>query len=337
MRTICSARSSVVARATVLTAMLIVLAGALAGCGGSSSSSSGVSSSGQGARPSGDSSPGGEVVQSGSASSGSSADSGDAAVAAPEDNGQNNEQGDSGGGDIAGDFDRKVIKTASLGSRARDVRETSTEAQRLASSYGGSVLNSRISRGDGTVSARLVLLVPSPEFEAALDELRGLGEEVTTDSVKGQDVTEEFVDLQSRERNLLAAEESLLRLYDEAESVEDALSVQSELTELRGEIEQVQGRIEYLENRTASSRVSLNIEPAVGSTPASADWNPAGTVTRAWNGSLRVLQTLATAAISALVFSWWLAPAVVAMLGGFVWWRRRNRGSGSGASDSPQT
>jgi hypothetical protein len=160
---------------------------------------------------------------------------------------------------------------------------------------------------------------------------------VTTDSVKGQDVTEEFVDLQSRERNLLAAEESLLRLFDKAESVEGSLSVQSELTQVRGDIEQVQGRIEYLENRAASSRISLVIEPTVGSTPAGSDWDPAGTVAQAWNASLAVLKSLATAAISTLVFSWWLAPVAVGMIGGFVWWRRRNQGSGPGASDSSQT
>ena len=79
-------------------------------------------------------------------------------------------------------------------------------------------------------SADLVRSVPSPEFEAALDELRRLGEEVTTDSVRGEDVTEEFVDLQSRERNLLAVEEGLLKLYDRAEDVEDALSTQREIT-----------------------------------------------------------------------------------------------------------
>jgi hypothetical protein len=44
-----------------------------------------------------------------------------------------------------------------------------------------------------------------------LDELRSLGEKVTTDSISGQDVTEEYVDLKSRERNLRATEESLLR------------------------------------------------------------------------------------------------------------------------------
>ena len=51
-----------------------------------------------------------------------------------------------------------------------------------------------------------------------LDELRSLGEKVTTDSISGQDVTEEYVDLKSRERNLKATEESMLRLYDRAKT-----------------------------------------------------------------------------------------------------------------------
>ena len=111
-------------------------------------------------------------------------------------------------------FGRKIVKTADLGLRAENVRVAAAEAQRVAARFGGSVLSSEAYRADGSVSADMVLSVPSPEFEAALDELRRLGEEVTTDSVRGEDVTEEFVDLQSRERNLLAVEEGLLKLYD---------------------------------------------------------------------------------------------------------------------------
>ena len=143
---------------------------------------------------------------------------------------------------VAQDFDRKIVKTAELGIRANEVRDAAAKAQQVAAGYGGSVLSSQI-EGDGSVSADLVLLIPSPEFEAALDELRGLGKKVTTDTVRGEDVTEEFVDLESRERNLLAAEQSLLELYDRAHSVNAALSIERELTVVRGEIEQVQGRI----------------------------------------------------------------------------------------------
>jgi len=217
-----------------------------------------------------------------------------------------------------GVFDRKVVKTAELGVRGEDVRGSAEEARRVAEKFGGEVLSSRIYAGSGPVTADLVLSVPSGEFEAALDELRGLGERVTTDTVEGQDVTEEFVDLESRERNLLAAEESLLALYDRAESVEDTLTVERELTDIRGQIEEVQGRIQYLERRTATSEIVLHLEP-VAAAPAERPWSAASVAARAWDASLAVLQAAATALISAAVFCWWLVPPLAV---GFLLWRR---------------
>ena len=231
-----------------------------------------------------------------------------------------------------GGFDRKIVKTAELGIRAKNVRESAAQAQQVAAQFGGSVLSSQIDGGDGSTSAALVLSVPSPEFEKALDELRGMGKEVTTDTVSGEDVTEEFVDLESRERNLLAAEQSLLKLYDRAQSVNDALSIDRELTNIRGQIEQVQGRMQYLEERTAYSQIGLNIQPVARPTPPSA-WSPAHVVSRAWDASLGVLQALATVVLSGIVFGWWLAPALVV---GFVWWRRRTRDSTPVATGPPQ-
>ncbi len=231
------------------------------------------------------------------------------------------------------DFDRKIVKTAELGIRAEKVRDSAAQAQQIAAQFGGSALSSQIVRGDRYVSADLVLVVPSPEFEKALDELRGLGKEVTTDTVRGEDVTEEFVDLESRERNLLAAEQSLLELYNRAQSVNDALSIERELANIRGQIEQVQGRIQYLEERTATSQITLSIQPVARPAPPPPAWNPARVVEQAWNASLGVLQALATVVLSAVVFGWWLAPALVA---GFVWWRRRNGGSDPAATGSSQ-
>jgi hypothetical protein len=229
------------------------------------------------------------------------------------------------------DFDRKIVETAELGIRAEDVRESAAQAQQVAAQFGGTVLSSQINQGDGSVYADLVLSIPSPEFETALDELRDLGKEVTTDTVSGEDVTEEFVDLQSRERNLLAAEQSLLKLYDRAENVNDALSIERELTNIRGQIEQVQGRIEYLEEHTALSQITLSIQPVPNPTPPQPAWDPVRVIAQAWNASLLVLQSLATAILSIIAFGWWLAPVLIA---GLVWWKRRNRGSSPAVTDA---
>ena len=260
-----------------------------------------------------------------------------AGVGAPTGSGEDVAQSSEGAVDITedpaslGEFGRKVVKTADLGLRAKEVRESAARAQQVAATAGGTVLSSQVYSGNDSVTADLVLSVPSEEFETVLDELRSLGQKVTTDSISGQDVTEEYVDLQSRERNLEATEESLLRLYDRAGTVEEALSIQRELTGVRGEIELVQGRIKYLDQRSTYSQITLNIQPVTSPPPPKPTWDPGDVVAQAWDASLSVLQVMATAIISALVFGWWLTPV---LLGGFLWWRRRNRGPRPAATES---
>ena len=229
-----------------------------------------------------------------------------------------------------GDFGRKVLKTADLGLRSKEVRRNAARAQQVAATAGGTVLSSRVYSSDDSVTADLVLSVPSEEFERVLGELRSLGEKVTTDSISGQDVTEEYVDLESRERNLRATEESLLRLYDRAGNVEEAISIHRELTGVRGEIELVQGRIKYLDQRSAYSQITMNIQPVASPPPPGPTWDPGDVVERAWSASLGVLQVMATAIISAVVFGWWLTPVLVGVL---LWSKRRNRGSRPAASE----
>jgi hypothetical protein len=217
------------------------------------------------------------------------------------------------------DFGRKIVKTADLGITSEDVRGGAAEAQQVAAQYGGTIVSSQTYRADNAVYADLILSIPSERFEDALDELRGLGEEVTTDTVSGQDVTEEYVDLQSRERNLLAAEQSLLDLYNRADDVQDALSIQRELTGIRGQIEQVQGRMQYLKQSSDTSQVSLSITPVASPPKPPPAWDPALVVAKAWTASLAVLRALAAAILSMLVFGWWIIPPLA--LG--AWWLRR--------------
>jgi len=332
--------------------MLLLLMVLLAACGGSSSGSGGVSGDG-GADVSGGGSAGGTMdkampesagdaeissgtqdvaAQDAAASAGVAASAGSAeSQAAPE--GQSQSLGQA----LPEDFDRKIVKTANLGVRSEDVRGSAAEAQQVAARFGGTVLSSQVSqldpRKESQVYADLVLSVPSQEFENALAELRGLGKKVTDDSVAGQDVTEEFVDLESRERNLLAAESSLLELFDRAQSVDDTLYIQRELTALRGEIELVQGRIKYLEQRSAFSQITLSIQPvaALAPPPKQPAWDPGAVAAKAWAASLNVLQGAATVAITAAVFGWWLIPLLIF---GLIWWRRWNRTTSPAAGSS---
>jgi hypothetical protein len=302
-----------VLRAAVLLLFLILLM-PLAACGAVSELSENAQDGGGDAGASG----GGEDVAMKEGGPEGAAVGTDADV--PSSGGSVSESSTAGDLTASGAFGSKVVKSADLGVRAGDVRVVAEAAQRVAANNGGSVLQSQISGSDDAVSAYMTLSVPSEEFEGVLEELRGLGKEVVRDTVSGQDVTEEFVDLESRERNLLAAEESLLELYGRAETVEDTLTIERELTNIRGQIEQVQGRLEYLENRTAFSQITVSVEPIAGPKPEPAGWEPAAVAAKAWDASLAVLQGIATAVIVALVFGWWVLPLLI---GGYLWWRHR--------------
>ena len=104
--------------------------------------------------------------------------------------------------------------------------------------------------------------------------------------------------------------------------MQDALSIQRELTGVRGEIEQVQGRMQYLKQSSDMSQISLNIQPVTSPPKPPPAWDPVLVVARAWNASLAVLQGLTAAILSTLVFGWWIIPPLALAA---LWLRRRLR------------
>ncbi|MBA7712955.1 hypothetical protein ES703_121949 [subsurface metagenome] len=102
--------------------------------------------------------------------------------------------------------------------------------------------------------------MPAEDFGDAMASLRRLAADVTHEDTSAKDVTEEYVDLSAKLKNLEATEEQYLRLMEKAERVEDMLDIQRELSRTRGEIEQTKGRMQYLERTSATSliRVQLN-------------------------------------------------------------------------------
>jgi hypothetical protein len=231
------------------------------------------------------------------------------------------------------DFGRKIIKKAQLGISSKDVQSEAARAQQVAARFGGTTLSAQTNRSEDATYADLVISVPSEQFEDALDELRGLGEQVTTDTVSGQDVTGEYVDLQSQERNLLAAEQALLDLYNRADNVQDALSIQRELTTVRGQIEQVHGRLQYLKKSSDEGQISLSIRPVTTPPKPPPAWDPALIVAKAWTASLAVLQGLAATVITTVVFGWWIIPPLI----GAAWWLRRRIGRPGFAPSAPES
>jgi hypothetical protein len=156
--------------------------------------------------------------------------------------------------------ERMVIREASLRLRSKDPKKAADEAARIAAAVGGFVLESELRTvSDQVHEVEVQLRVPQHALDPTLKKLRGLGA-LLLENVSGQDVTEEFVDVQARLRAERALEVRLLSLLQGSAALKDLLAVEQELARVRGDIEQKEGRIRYLEERTRMASIQIVVE-----------------------------------------------------------------------------
>jgi hypothetical protein len=195
-----------------------------------------------------------------------------------------------------------VIKTATLRLEvdAGGIQEAVGEATAAAGRHGGFILRSESLRSD---RATLVLRVPSGRFERALAELRGMGN-VEREVIAGEDVGEEFVDLQARLRNLQAERAVMLRLFDAAATIPDTIRVQNEVSAVQLQIEEIRGRLRFLRDQTSLGTITLNIVERGAE-------EGVGVIERSWNRAVDGLVAIAGGTIEAIGY---LIPIAVLAL-----------------------
>lgn len=188
----------------------------------------------------------------------------------------------------------KVIKNAYLTMEvAKDGFEDAwDDAVMIAQRYGGFVVSSS-SSGDKSRSGDLLIRVPSRSFEQAMHDLQGLGD-VEDQSVNGQEVTDQFIDLSARLRSWEAQQRVLLRLMDKANTIGETMTVQREIQQVQVQIEQIKGQLRMLRDQTSYGTIQLAMhEP--GAVITKPDPQPVETPSlatawaRAWAGFLSVV------------------------------------------------
>jgi hypothetical protein len=220
--------------------------------------------------------------------------------------------------------ERLIIRNASLNLVVPDTEAALDEIDDLVDELGGYIVESNVYQYQEGQRASVRLRVPAESLDAALERIRGLATEVRSESISGQDVTEEYVDLQSSLRHLEATEERLLEFLKEAEDTEAALAVFQQLQEIQAQIEYTKGRIQYLEQSAAMATVSLDIIPDELAQPIQVGgWHPEGTLRDSFQSLIRVLQFLVDAVIVIVVLILPIALVVAAPFVGLFFLVRR--------------
>lgn len=157
--------------------------------------------------------------------------------------------------------ERMVIFNAEMNLRVKNFEKARNALEQKAKSYKGYIVQSSSNRYDGEQqSGTMTFRIPQENFQSFLNDAEGLSVQVYNRQVSGQDVTEEYVDIESRLKSKKAVEARLLDFMKEAKKTEDLLKISTDLARVQEEIEQIAGRKKYLENQSALSTVTITIE-----------------------------------------------------------------------------
>lgn len=146
------------------------------------------------------------------------------------------------------DEDRMVISTASISMETGDPDAVQLDIISLAYALGGYVLQTE----RGLTSIR----IPSEGYGSALEQIEAMGD-VLERKISGRDVTEEYVDLQTRLNNLEKTRQRFLTLLGEANQLDAILRMEKELAFLTERIETLKGKIERLSHLVAYTTITV--------------------------------------------------------------------------------
>ena len=163
--------------------------------------------------------------------------------------------------------ERMVIKNATMSIELNPPEEGPAKVTEVAKRFGGYVSTSS--------ETAITIRVPAATFEEVMEAIAQIGT-LADRQITGQDVTEEYYDLNIRLRNALAARTRYLELLERAQNVAEALLVEHELERVTLEIEELRGKLRYFRDQVGFSTIAVSFveeyEPPEESSPGPLGW-----------------------------------------------------------------
>jgi len=209
---------------------------------------------------------------------------------------------------------RRVIRTGQVALEVEKFDDAARRLLAIAEAAGGFVADSSYADEGGTPRGTFVLRVPAGHFGEVVRQVEGLGV-VQRRQIHGQDVTEEFIDVEARVRNLERQEARLLTFMDRATKIADLMAVQNEVTRVRGEIERLTGRLRFLTNRVDLATIQAEVSQKPKKTRGFWDFDQ--TIARIQAAFLNTVRELLGVAEGVAAFAAAVLPLIV--LGALAW------------------
>lgn len=172
--------------------------------------------------------------------------------------------------------ERIIIQDTSLSLQVKEVAESISKIEEKTKALGGFLINSHLSKPEGAASGNISVRVPEDKRKEAMDGFKEMAVRVVSESVNGNDVTDQYMDLDARLEVLFKTKAKYEEILQKADKVNDLLNVQQQLTSLQNQIDSLKGQQKYLEQSAKLSKITIYLstdELALPYAPTN-EWRP---------------------------------------------------------------
>ncbi len=124
---------------------------------------------------------------------------------------------------------RKLIKNGTLSFETNDIEKTRKEIEKLYQEFNGYMASENHFNYGERLQHEQEIRIPSQNFDPFIQKLEQLGTKIENKHISTQDVTEEFIDVEARLKTKKDLEARYLDLLKLAKTVEDMLSIESQI------------------------------------------------------------------------------------------------------------
>ncbi|MDP3998675.1 MAG: DUF4349 domain-containing protein [bacterium] len=221
--------------------------------------------------------------------------------------------------------DRLVVQNSHLSLLVKNVSQTLEQIRERAASLGGYMVESNLARPEEATTGQITVRIPQTKLDEALTYFRSLSVKVVSENLQGEDVTDQYVDIEARLKPLLANKERFEEIMDQAVKIDDILRVQQEIINLQNQIDALRGQQNYLAKTAEMSKVTIFLSTDELSLPyaPSQPWRPEVIFRHAIRSLLSNIQNLGSLIIWIVVYSIIWLPILLIIL--FVRSRKKNQ------------
>ena len=213
---------------------------------------------------------------------------------------------------------KKIIRDGRMGLQVPELDAAKRRTDSLVNAFGAYYGREYYSDEYNGASVTLTIRIPEARYGQFVSTLESGGGKLLYKEISARDVTEEYLDIETRLANKRSYLERYRELLKRAGTIKEILEVEEQVRKLEEEIESAEGRLRYLDDRVGYSTLELKISTEYKYSPAPKNrfWED---LKQAFSGGWQAVVSL----VLGLLYLWplWIVAGILL----FVFLRRRKR------------